>query len=138
MPLAAQLIEWLTNRAVPGVVAFARPWVAMLVPALKSFGEWLQTAARRVREMVGCLNAHQDVLKAAAIGMTAMGVALLAMMVRGLVASAAAAWALAVPLLPLYALILGIGVLVGLVAYAWIHNFGDIQGKTEAVWNFIK
>jgi len=45
--------------------------------------------------------------------------------------------ALAIPFLPLILVIGAIGLAVGLLALAWSNNWGDIQGKTQAVVNAI-
>jgi hypothetical protein len=43
MPQALRLADWLTTKGAPGVVAFAKPFIAQLGPAITSFVGWLQT-----------------------------------------------------------------------------------------------
>jgi phage-related protein len=109
-------------------------WANKAANALKDFGSAIGGA-------FGWLADHGDLVKSVLIGMAAaLGALLISLIptIPAMWATVAAAWAMTVPLLPLYALILAIGVLVAVVAYAWQHNFGDIQGKTQAVWEFIQ
>jgi phage-related protein len=127
-----------------------RPLFELAKTGLQNLAAWLQSA--QVQQWAGqasqafktlladvggvfnWLRANQDILTAVALGVAAIGVAILVGMVPAMVAATVAAFALMIPLLPLYALILAIGLLVAIVAFAWVHNFGDIQGKTAAVW----
>jgi hypothetical protein len=137
LPLLGKLVPYLK-----GAADAATDWFknnGPLVDQIAGFvGGALSQMFDLLKQAFDWMKANQDVMKAAAIGFAAVGVAIGVSLVPSLLATAAAGFAAMIPLLPLYALILGIGAVVGLLAYAWINNFGDIQGKTETVWAVVQ
>lgn len=107
----------------PKVVQLANWTSDTLVPAVQKFSGWMKD--------------HQDLIKAIAIGVGAVGIAIMATMVPALWATAVAGVAAAIPLIPLYAAILAIGIVVAAVAYAWEHNMFGIRDKAKVVVDYI-
>ncbi len=154
IPALGQLWTWLSTNgpaawatlsaAVQGVLAFLGPgfvttlatlqaeWIKMqpaLIAAAASFGTLLtnlQPTFDFIANNIGPILAGFGAAMAVAFSPAVFGIALT------LIGAIAAA------LLTLASPIVLIGAAIGLLAAAWVGNWGDIQGKVQAVWKVIQ
>lgn len=117
----------------------SQEFIANLSLRVQDFGglvlEWMPRIAQGMRDGLGWLDENRGVVVAA---LAMIGTALLAFAYTSLAAAIPALIGFVVAAWPVI-LILG---LVGATAYlmyaAWVNNWGDIQGKTQAAIDFVR
>lgn len=113
---------------------FAAMWDGFL-NATSGVISWLTENGPKIVDGIKVAFAWLEEHKGIVIGvLTALGVA---MMYFGITA-AIAGWTAMAPFLPAIGILLGIAAIVALLYEAWTSNFGGIQEKTAAVWDWIK
>ena len=111
-----------------GLEGLVRTLAGAVIPAFESTRKALGFMAEHKEELLASLGAI------AAYILVPLIPAFLAWAGAAIAAAGASIAALAPVLLP----IIAIGAAAALLVYAWKSNWGDIQGKTQAVWNVIK
>lgn len=134
--------------AVGGVIDVVKALAGYLSPDNKRdlMREWFGDAGPIIDEVVrglkGLLEVVRDNLQPILIGLGAMVAAVIVPAFWAWVAATWAAvpamWAALAPVLAAMVPVLALGAAVALLAVAWQNNWGDIQGKTEAVWNVLQ
>lgn len=154
-PLDA-FIEAMEGIAPPGVIAALVDFRDNILPGLKTaFSTVVEAITPFVTAIIDFVSTHGPEIKQILIS---IGVALGALTiittvvgwitgfigavtaVSGAIAAAGGGIAGIVAILggPVTIVIAAVTALIGLLAMAWQNNWGDIQGKTAAVWEFIK
>jgi hypothetical protein len=116
--------------------AIGKDAAKIVMEALAGIRDTAKEVFEKVAGAIQVLKDHWDFFGPAfaAIAITVIVPAMIAWTTAAIAAAAATVIALLPVLLPLAA----IGLAVGLLALAWNSNFGDIQGKTEAVVHAIQ
>lgn len=103
----------------------------VLLPVAKDVVVWIKDEAMpKLKELWQWLKDHQDIVKAVAIGITAM-------MIPAIVSMTIAMGALAVQVLIASAPLIALGVIVGALAYLIITNWDWIKEKTKMLWDYV-
>ena len=103
----------------------------VLLPVAKDVVVWIKDqAVPKLKELWQWLKDHQDIVKAVAIGITAM-------MIPSIVSMTIAMGALAVQVLIASAPLIALGVIVGALAYLIITNWDWIKEKTKMLWDYV-
>lgn len=134
-----KLMEGASKAMDKAVEIFERPDVQAALTAFSDFAvnaigkvvDFLPVLINGFFQFITFLQNNQGIVIAI---FAALGVAVVAW---GVV-TAAAAWAAIVPFLPVIAVILLVAAAAYLLYQAWTNNWGGIQQKTAAAWDFIK
>ncbi len=103
----------------------------VLLPVAKDVVVWVKDEAiPKIKELWQWLKDHQDIVKAVAIGITAM-------MLPALISMTIAMGTLAVQTLIATAPLIALGAVVGTLAYLIIHNWDLIKEKTKMLWDYV-
>lgn len=162
IPIIATLIGWLSENLPPAIEALSELWTTTLLPALQELGTWLQETGIPFLQELATVFIEQilPVIQenAAAImeqlvpGLQQLGIWITDLATAALPILQSAiqfviehwdvfkivAGVVGAVILALQAPILFIAGAVVLLATAWANNWGNIQGKTEAVLTFIQ
>ena len=95
-----------------------------LLPIIDAFAEWLPGALETVQPLLDWLVEHMDQLLIPAL------------VAFGAVATAAGI-AVVVAMGPVVLAVTGVGLAIAALTALWTTNWGDIQGKVEAVWGVL-
>lgn len=146
--LTAGIKETFNQEIKPVITEIARFMRETVIPAITEFASVLQEHVWPVvQDVFGFLSEHKETIAAIVAGIATAVVVFktLSAAVGGFLAAKAflvGLPALLAPLLaaltPVVLVVSAIAAAVGLLVVAWIRNWGDIQGKTKAVWDWLR
>jgi len=109
-------------------------------------GQLINTALKPFQKVllqtIEPLSQNEKLLKTFAIALGGIAIAITALVIPALIAMVAPVWAVMTPLLPIVAIIAGIGIAVAGLYYAWNTNFLGIKDITvsfaQTIWSILK
>jgi len=157
MPLALRFIDWLTGTAVPGLVAFAKPWMQQLTPAITAFYNKLVTLGPQLKAAYDIIRTWAPFIAGVAAAWAIWNVALevtrivqmgilAVQFAAGIVAIVskvglwtAAQWLLnlALDANPIGVIVIAVAALVAGVIWAY-QNVGWFHDAVNAAWDGLK
>jgi Prophage tail length tape measure protein/NlpC/P60 family len=116
-----ELIETIGTALLPVLTKL----MTSLLPVIDAFAQWLPGSIETLQPLLDWLVEHIDQLIIPAI--VAMGVVM-----------TAAGVAMVVAMGPIVLAVTGVGLAIAALTALWTTNWGDIQGKVEAVWGVLE